>query len=167
MAATAAPPRDTIATTSASSDSATRSTAPTAAAASVANDDTAARNSASFWADQPGGIDISGDRQDDECLVVEADHPLFAGDLPVRVEASDRSTTGALHDLFDLHADPLVAEHGTSADALEREHAERGVAPERRERVLARGVAGPPDGLGVAFHEPDERRLRYLRDARE
>src|SRR3990170_8688252 len=105
MAATATP-RDTIATTSASSDSATRSTAPAAAAASVANEDTAARNSASFWADQPGGIDMSGDRQDDECLVVEADHPLLAGDLAVCVEAGHRRSAGAFHDLLDLHLDP-------------------------------------------------------------
>src|SRR5918999_5591913 len=121
MAATAAPPRDTIATTSASSDSATRSTAPTAAAASVANDDTAARNSASFWADQPGGTDISGDRQDDECLVVEADHPLFTGDLAVRVKARHRRSAGAFHDLVDLHLDPLLSQHGPPADALESE----------------------------------------------
>src|SRR5688572_6750226 len=161
MAATTAAP-DTIAATSAPSDSATRSTAPSTAAASVANDDTAARNSASFWADHPAGIDISGDREDDERLVVEADHPLLAGDLPVRVEAGNRCAAGALRDLVDLHLSPLLAEHRTPADALERQQAERRVATERRERIAARGAACPPDRLGVTLHEPDERCLRHL-----
>src|SRR5919106_4459388 len=112
-------PCDTIAATSASRYSATRSTAPAAAAASVVNDETAARNSASFWADHPDGIDMSGDRQDDECLVVEADHPLLAGDFAVRVEAGHRRPAGAFHDLVDLHLDPLISQHGPPADALE------------------------------------------------
>src|SRR2546428_3653735 len=137
-AATTSPPQ-TIAATSASSASAARSTAASAAEASVSDDETAARNSASCWVDQTG-VGISGDRQSDQGLVVEATHPPRAGDLPGGIEPCDRRSATICREPVDLRLDPLVSEHAASPDAVEGKHAERrgalqgrgGGAPGRR-----------------------------------
>src|SRR5437763_2018871 len=120
-AATTSPP-ETIAAMSASSASAARSTAASAAEASVSQDETAARNSASCWVDQTD-FGISGDRQDDQGLVVEATHPPRAGDLPVGIEACHRRPGAMCREPVDLGLDPLVSEHAPSPDAVEGEHA--------------------------------------------
>src|SRR5207302_185951 len=125
-AATTSPPQ-TIAATSASSASAARSTAVSAAEASVSQDETAARNSASCCVDQTD-LAISGDRQNDEGLVVEATHPPRAGDLPVGVEACHRRSVTTGSEPVDFGPDPLVSEHAASPDAVEGKHAKRRVA---------------------------------------
>src|SRR3989475_8719980 len=122
-AAQTSPPQ-TIAATSASSASAARSTAASAAEASVSDDETAARNSASCWVDQTD-VDISGDRQNDQGLVVEATHPPRAGDLPVGIEACQRRSGTICREPADLRLDALVSEHAAPADAVEGEDAER------------------------------------------
>src|SRR3989440_8134726 len=140
-AATTSPPQR-IAATSASSASAARSTAASAAEASVSDDETAARNSASCWVDQTGG-GISGDRQNDQGLVVEATHPPRAGDLPVGIEACHRRSGTVCREPVDLGPDPPVPEHAASPDAVEGEHAERRVTLEGSERVAPGGVGFP------------------------
>src|SRR2546425_8868712 len=146
-AATASPPQR-IAATSASSASAARSTAASAAEASVSDEETAARNSASAWVDQTV-VGISGDRQNDQGLVVEATHPPRAGDLPVGVEACHRRSATICREPVDLRLDPPVSEHAASPDAVEGKQAERRGPPQGSARVAAGGGGCPEHRFGV------------------
>src|SRR5919198_3400686 len=152
--------------TSASSASATSSTAMLAAAASFSAAEIAATNSANCWVDHDG-VDISGDREDDQSLIVEAAGPAGACDLSIGVEAGNRRTGGHRRQPLDLAADAIVAQDATSGDAVEGDHPQRGMTVEGGQRVAGRGVGRLEHGAGIAFHDPDERALRNLGDAGE
>src|SRR5271165_4038585 len=88
-----------IAATSASSASAARSTAACAAAVPVSAVETAATNSASSCADH-AGASISGDRQDNQGLMVEAARPrdpLISRDAAIRWHATPKATSALIH----------------------------------------------------------------------
>src|ERR687888_584794 len=155
-----------MAATSASSDSATRSTARRAAAAAVSQVETAATNSASCCVDHPGAAAVmSGDRQHDEGLVVEPAHAPGPGDLAVGVEAGDRCAAGAGRHPVDLGLDALLAEDAPPGDAVEHQHADGRAAVEGQERVTAGGVGGVEHRGVVPLHQPHQRPLRDFGDA--
>src|SRR5258706_15440639 len=115
---------------SASNDSARRSRASATAAWSSAAPVSTARNSASCWVAQPdGAVTASGERGDDEGLVVEAVDPARPRDLAVRVEPGDGRAGREICDATDLGHDPFLAEDTLAGDAVEREQPERRAAP--------------------------------------
>src|SRR5947209_981040 len=134
--------------TSASNACAARSAAPTTALASSGSDDTTASSSTSCWiCSAATASTISGQRQDDQGLVVEPVDAPDPRDLAVGVEAGERYPGRARLEVRALLADALVADDRTQRGATEGEQADRLAAVQRLPHVLAGRVGRSQDRL--------------------